>query len=61
MIYKYYTADLITIDGSQPDYGCLNVKVYWWWSPVKASISMTNTINKDLGDHYKFKNFRRIK
>lgn len=61
MFYKYYTADLLTIDGMPLKCGSLTVKVWLFTSPSIVAEMITNVIERDGLEGHKFYNLRRIK
>jgi hypothetical protein len=60
MFCKYYTCELITLNGEQLKTPSIVVSVFRWWSPVKVGKSIKNQLEKDgLKDH-RMINLRRI-
>lgn len=60
MISKYYTCELITLNGEQIKKPSMTVKVNRWSSPVDVLRAIMNLLERDgLSDH-RVINFRRI-
>lgn len=60
MFSKYYTCDLITLNGEQIKKPSVIVEVSRWLSPMSVLRAIVNQLERDgLGDH-RVINFRRI-
>ena len=61
MIFKYYTADLMKVDGSELITPSITIKTWFFRNPVSAVDMMRNHLESSgLQDHRIF-NLRRIK
>lgn len=60
MFSKYYTCELITLNGEQIKKPSMTVEVNRWLSPVEVIRTIVNQLERDgLSDH-RVINFRRI-
>ena len=61
MLFKYYTADLMTLGGEELKTPSITIKTWFYTNPVKALTMMKNQLELWGFDNHKVFNLRRIK
>ena len=61
MFSKYYTCELVTLNGEKLKTPSMTVEVWRWWSPIAVGVAIKNRLESDgLSDH-RMINLRRIR
>lgn len=61
MMFKYYTCELVTIDGSELKYASITCKFWFFINPCNALRGIKMKLREDGVGNHKVINLRRIK
>ena len=61
MIFKYYTANLVTLFGEELETPSITVKVWIWNNPVQVIAMMKNQLESWGFQNHRIQTLRRIK